>query len=215
MNRKIREAVRYLGYGRHAIDEQTLALVESSMEELSSGVRERFIYRIFELSQEGETLKIGDWEIKSRSLSKNMKGCRQAAVFAATLGPEADQMIRRASVTEMAKAVVLQACAAALLEEYCDSCQDRIAQEMAEEGKYLRPRFSPGYGDFDICHQEMVLKILQADKTIGLTMTKSFMLTPTKSVTALIGISTEQTPCHRQGCEVCEKTDCAYRRDSK
>lgn len=185
------------------------------MEELSSGVRERFIYRIFELSQEGETLKIGDWEIKSRSLSKNMKGCRQAAVFAATLGPEADQMIRRASVTEMAKAVVLQACAAALLEEYCDSCQDRIAQEMAEEGKYLRPRFSPGYGDFDICHQEMLLKILQADKTIGLTMTKSFMLTPTKSVTALIGISTEQTPCHRQGCEVCEKTDCAYRRDSK
>ena len=73
MNRKIREAVRYLGYGRHAIDEQTLALVESSIEELSSGVRERFIYRIFELSQEGEILKIGDWEIKSKSLSKNMK----------------------------------------------------------------------------------------------------------------------------------------------
>lgn len=215
MNRKIREAVRYLGYGRHAIDEQTLALVESSMEELSSRVRERFIYRIFELSQDGETLKIGDWEIKSTSLSKNMKGCSQAAVFAATLGPIADQLIRRASVTEMAKAVALQACAAALLEEYCDSCQDQIAQEMAEEGKYLRPRFSPGYGDFGIHHQEMLLKILQADKTIGLTMTKSFMLTPTKSVTALIGISTEQTPCHRQGCEACEKTDCAYRRDSK
>lgn len=215
MNRKIREAVRYLGYGRHAIDEQTLALVESSIEELSSRVRERFIYRIFELSQEGELLKIGDWEIKSKSLSKNMKGCSQVAVFAATLGSMADQLIRRASVAEMAKAVVLQACAAALLEEYCDSCQDQIAQEMAEEGKYLRPRFSPGYGDFDIHHQEMLLKILQADKTIGLTMTKSFMLTPTKSVTALIGISTEQTPCHRQGCEVCEKTDCAYRRDSK
>lgn len=215
MNRKIREAVRYLGYGRHAIDEQTLALVESSIEELSSRVRERFIYRIFELSQEGEILKIGDWEIKSKSLSKNMKGCSQVAVFAATLGSMADQLIRRASVAEMAKAVVLQACAAALLEEYCDSCQDQIAQEMAEEGKYLRPRFSPGYGDFDIHHQEMLLKILQADKTIGLTMTKSFMLTPTKSVTALIGISTEQTPCHRQGCEVCEKTDCAYRRDSK
>lgn len=215
MNRKIREAVRYLGYGRHAIDEQTLALVESSIEELSSRVRERFIYRIFELSQDGEILKIGDWEIKSQSLSKNMKGCSQVAVFAATLGPMADQLIRRASVAEMAKAVVLQACAAALLEEYCDSCQDQIAQKMAEEGKYLRPRFSPGYGDFDIHHQEMLLKILQADKTIGLTMTKSFMLTPTKSVTALIGISTEQTPCHRQGCEVCEKTDCAYRRDSK
>ena len=51
MNREIREAIRYLGYGRHAIDEQTLALVECSMEELKAKVRERFIYRIFELSQ--------------------------------------------------------------------------------------------------------------------------------------------------------------------
>ena len=46
MNREIREAIRYLGYGRHAIDEQTLALVECSMEELKAKVRERFIYRM-------------------------------------------------------------------------------------------------------------------------------------------------------------------------
>lgn len=215
MNRKIREAIRYLGYGRHAIDEQTLALVKSSMEELEARVRERFIYRIFELSSEGDTLKIGNWEIKSRSLSKNMKGCDRVAVFAATLGIDADQMIRRASLSEMAKAVVLQACAAAVLEEYCDQCQDQIAEEMKKEERYLRPRFSPGYGDFDIIHQEMLLQTLQADKTIGLTMTKSSMLTPTKSVTALIGISKEQTPCHRQGCEVCAKKDCIYRRDSE
>ena len=215
MNRKIREAIRYLGYGTHAIDEQTLALVERSMEELSAGVRERFIYRIFELSQDGETLQIGDWKIRSRSLSKNMKGCGQVIVFAATLGTAADQMIRRASVTEMARAVVLQACAAALLEEYCDSCQEKIAGELAEKGWYLRPRFSPGYGDFDIHHQERLVKVLQADKTIGLPMTKSCMLTPTKSVPALIGASREQIPCHRQGCEACGKTDCAYRRDSE
>lgn len=215
MNRKIREAIRYLGYGRHAIDEQTLALVTSSMEELEARVRERFIYRIFELSGGDDILKIGTWTIRSRSLSKNMKGCGRVAVFAATLGTDADHMIRRASITEMAKAVVLQACAAAILEDYCDRCQDQIAEEMEKEGCYLRPRFSPGYGDFDISHQKTLLQILQADKTIGLTMTKSFMLTPTKSVTALIGISKEKTPCHRQGCEVCEKKDCIYRRDSE
>ena len=56
MNREIREAIRYLGYGRHAIDEQTLALVECSMEELKAKVRERFIYRIFELSQKDGVL---------------------------------------------------------------------------------------------------------------------------------------------------------------
>jgi len=89
---------------------------------------------------------------------------------------------------------------------------EEIAKELSCEGWYLRPRFSPGYGDFDIRHQEKLLALLQADKKIGLTMTKSCMLTPTKSVTALIGISREQIPCHRQGCEVCEKADCLYRR---
>ena len=64
MNREIREAIRYLGYGRHAIDEQTLALVECSMEELKAKVRERFIYRIFELSQKDGVLQIGDWTIE-------------------------------------------------------------------------------------------------------------------------------------------------------
>ena len=114
MNREIREAIRYLGYGRHAIDEQTLALVECSMEELKAKVRERFIYRIFELSQKDGVLQIGDWTIESKGLSRNLKGCGRVAAFAATLGTEADQMIRRASVMEMAKAVVLQSCAAAL-----------------------------------------------------------------------------------------------------
>lgn len=215
MNRKIREAIRYLGYGRHAIDEKTLALIESSFAELEEKARMRFIYRIFELSQEKDALFIGEWEIKSRNLSKNMKGCERAVVFAATLGTETDMLIRRYSLTEMPRAVVMQACAAALLEEYCDACQEEIAAEVKKEGYYLRPRFSPGYGDFDISHQGMLLKVLEAGKKIGLTMTESFMLTPTKSVTALIGAGKEKTPCHRQGCEVCEKTDCIYRRDSE
>lgn len=215
MNRKVKEAIRYLGYGRHAIDEKTLALIESSFEELERNVRMRFIYRIFELSHEEGCLKIGEWKIESKSLLKNMKGCEKVVLFAATLGTEADMLMRRYSVTEMARAVVMQACAASLLEEYCDSCQDQIAEEAGKEGLYLRPRFSPGYGDFDIRHQEQLTRILQTDKTIGLTMTESFMLTPTKSVTALIGASTMQTACHRHGCEVCEKTDCVYRRDSR
>ncbi|OUP03323.1 Vitamin B12 dependent methionine synthase activation subunit [Drancourtella sp. An210] len=216
MDRKIKEAIRYLGYGSHAIDEKTLAMIESSFEELEKIVRMRFIYRIFELShEEGNRLRIGQWEIEGKSLSKNMKGCGQVVVFAATLGTEADRLMRRYALTDMAKTVVIQACAAALLEEYCDACQDEISEQMWQEGYYLRPRFSPGYGDFDIRHQERLLGLLDAGKSIGLTMTESCMLVPTKSVTALIGASTTKTACHRQGCEVCEKTDCIYRRDSR
>ena len=99
-----------------------------------------------------------------------------------------------------------------MLEEYLDEWQDNLGREMQKEGYYLRPRFSPGYGDFSIDHQDMILRMLGSAKKIGLSLTDGNMLTPSKSVTALIGLSREKVPCHTNGCEACQKTDCAYRR---
>ena len=99
-----------------------------------------------------------------------------------------------------------------MLEEFLDGWQEEMKEEMGKEGYFLRPRFSPGYGDFDILHQEDVLRMLESAKKIGLTMTDGHMLSPSKSVTAVIGMSREDTACHGAGCEACEKTDCIYRR---
>ena len=193
MERRIKEAVRYLGYGRNAADERTLALIEDA------------------LTEDGRII-IGNMEIRSTSLGRNLKGCTKAVLFGATLGAGVDRLIRRVSLTDMARAVILQACAAALLEEYCDEEQLKIGAELEKEGLYLRPRFSPGYGDFDIRYQEPLMRMLDCAKTIGLTMTDSCMMTPTKSVTALIGASPVKERCPVQGCEACGKKDCEYRR---
>ncbi len=215
MDRLTREAVRYLGYGKNAADDQTMALIADSFENLRSVSRPKSVYRIFDLMHTGsDRIEFGGMEVESRNLSKNLKGCGEIVLFGATLGIGVDRYISRASLTDMARAVVLQACAAALLEEYCDSCQEQIAQEQKREGKYLRPRFSPGYGDFSISYQEQLVRILDCAKKIGLTLTDSMMMTPTKSVTAVIGVSTVKEPCHRSGCEACEKKDCAYRRNT-
>lgn len=264
---RTREAIRYLGYGRNAVDETVLALIADSFRELDRCAGPRSVYRIFDLevgTEGGETIsqkmqvektaatpggekekiaampdeekekaasmsvggeadvsrkeqagriRIGKMQIVSRSLTRNLRGCGEAVVFGATLGSSVDMLMRRYSLTDMTKAVVLQACAAAFLEEYCDQIQEEIAAKLAGNGKYLRPRFSPGYGDFDIHHQEEILRMLDSAKKIGLTMTDSYMLTPTKSVTALIGISTTKENCHIKGCESCGKQDCPYRRN--
>lgn len=213
MDIRTREAVRYLGYGRNAVDDRTLAEIESSFQELEMAAGAKSIYRIFELKMtEPEILEIGNMKIKSKNLAKNMRGCEQAVMFGATLGTGVDLLMKRYSVTDMAKAVILQACAAAMLEEYCDALQESIAEELEKEELYLRPRFSPGYGDFSIRHQEDILKMLDSAKRIGLAMTDSYMLTPVKSVTAVIGVSNTKEPCHIKGCEECKKTDCVYRR---
>ncbi len=215
MDRMTKEAIRYLGYGRNAVDEQTLAVIADSFQDLQSAAVPKSIYRIFDLVHlDEQRFRIGNTEMKSRNLGRNLRGCDKIVLFGATLGTGTDRLITRTSLTDMAKAVVLQACAAAMLEEYCDECQEQIAANMAEEGRYLRPRFSPGYGDFDISYQEPLIRMLNCAKTIGLTMTESFMMTPTKSVTAVIGASTTQERCHVKGCEACEKKDCEFRRDT-
>ena len=215
MDKRTREAVRYLGYGNHAVDEDTLLLIESSFQELSEAADKRIVYRIFNLClADGDELMIDGLKIKSHSLSRNLKGYESVFLLGATLGTRVDLLLRRYAVGEMARSVTLQACAAALLEEYLDEWQEERRAELAETGQYLRPRFSPGYGDFSILCQEPILRMLDTAKTIGLSMTDGYMLTPSKSVTALAGISREETPCHSKGCEECGKTDCLYRRDS-
>lgn len=215
MDQLKREAVRYLGYGKNAVDAQTLELIEESFLSLQSAARRKSIYRIFDLSIEGgEDIRFGNLELKSKNLGKNLLGCDKIVLFGATLGVGVDQLLMRTSKTDMARTVVLQACAAALLEEYCDACQDVIAEELRAEGRFLRPRFSPGYGDFSIECQPHVIRMLDSAKTIGLTITDSMMMVPSKSVTAVIGAGTLPIQCHRHGCEACGKMDCIYRRHS-
>ncbi len=213
MDVRTKEAVRYLGYGNHAIDGRTLALISSSFQELEQAAGMRIVYRIFDVfSEDADCLSIGTLKIKSRNLKKNLKGCNRAVLLGATMGVGVDALLRRYAFTDMARVVILQACAAAMLEEYLDERQEELRRELEKEGCYLRPRFSPGYGDFSIRHQEQILRMLDAAKKIGLSMTDGNMLTPTKSVTADIGFSKVRIPCPVQGCGSCGKTDCTFRR---
>lgn len=215
MDQLTKEAIRYLGYGRHAVDDQTLKLVADSFWNLQTVISRKSVYRIFALERADEKqVQFENVEIHSRNLGKNLAGCEKIVLFGATLGIETDRLISRISKMDMAKAVVLQACAAALLEEYCDACQRQIAEELREEGYFLRPRFSPGYGDFSIQYQQMMVQMLDTAKKIGLTLTEGCMMAPSKSVTAVIGAGKSHLACHRQGCEACSKKDCIYRRDT-
>ena len=213
MEKCFQEAVRYLGYGKNPVDEATSRLVEKGFLELEKVSALRSVFRIFEMNRiDEEKVAIGTLQISSKSLARNLNHCEKAVLFGATLGTGVDRLIARTSLTDMANAVVLQACAAAMLEEFCDEKQFEIGEELEKEGLYLRPRFSPGYGDFDIGFQKSFMQMLDCAKAIGLTMTESFMMTPTKSVTAVIGASRIKERCPIAGCEVCDKKECIYRR---
>ncbi len=208
---KIKEALRYLGYKRKDIDSESIASAEAAMGELESLVRPKYTYKTVDISIDEASLSIdfGSFCVVSKNLSRNLRDCQKAVVFAATLGTQADMLIRRYAKSSITKSVVINACASALIEEFCDDSQEAIREQV---GSYFRPRFSPGYGDFDLNHQTDIIRLLNAEKAIGLTLSDTLILLPEKSVTAIMGISAKFEDCPKSGCEVCAKKDCEYRR---
>lgn len=207
------EVLRYLGYRGQQPDEQTQERLEHCLTELQKQARPKSVFRAFELTLPApDMLKVESLLIHSRNLARNLKGCTCVYLMAATLGVDVDRLITRASAIRMSDAVIYQAAAAAMVESYCDEVNEALRREAETQGLYCRPRFSPGYGDFKIEHQRDLVRLLDTPRKIGLTVTDSFLLAPIKSVTAVIGLSCEPQPCHRRGCEECEKKNCTFRR---
>ncbi len=209
-----KETLRYLGYGRQKPDAQTEKMIEEVAEELERTSQPKSIYREYECTVKGNMIKIGTLSITSSHLSKNLKGCEKVVILAATIGRTADFMIKKYSVINMAKAAVVQAAGAAAIESYVDEIEEEIRKDANLRGLYLRPRFSPGYGDFPLDYQKEIFGLLECNKRIGITLTEGNLMMPTKSVTALIGLTRQANQsCHQKSCSRCEKTDCEFRKE--
>ena len=132
--------------------------------------------------------------------------------MAFTLGPGVDALIKRQELTNMPMVPVLQACAAAYTEEQADLAQADIEVYAAARGLYLRPRYSPGYGDFPLTCQRFLFEALQVSKKIGITLTENCFMLPTKSITGVVGLSTDPSLCHVGKCMTCSAKDCPFRK---
>ncbi|MBQ8288933.1 MAG: Vitamin B12 dependent methionine synthase activation subunit [Clostridia bacterium] len=199
-----REVYRYLGCGKDLPDPRTVDLVEMLCKQMEEFPMEAVWSRL--PLADGYDFGLGK---AGTSLTANLKGCKETFLFAATLGLAADRLIRREEALSEARGVIADAVASAGVEAGCNRLCAHLS-DIAGEGKYLRPRFSPGYGDYPITAQQPLLNLLSAGKLLGLTLTDSLLMLPTKSVSAIVGISPTPNSC-RRGCEGCDSLNCPYR----
>ena len=209
-----KEVERYLGYGKNIPDERTTELIEECIRQIEKIAQPRSIYRIFDLKLKEDQIEAAGMKMQSRNLARNLKGCEKIVFFAATLGNEPDILMNRYSRLQISKAAVLQAVGAAAIEDYCNRCQKKIEEQAAAEGFYVRPRYSPGYGDLPLAIQGRFLDTIEATKRAGIYLSEGDIMLPEKSVTAIMGVSEVNTHCRMEGCEVCANITCAYRRNT-
>ena len=112
----------------------------------------------------------------------------KAVIFASTVGIGMDRLIGKYNRISPSRAVVLQAIGSERVESLCDSFEDYLRERMGGEVK-LRPRYSPGYGDLPLSFQRDVFALLDCPRNIGVSLGESLLMTPEKSVTAIVGIA--------------------------
>lgn len=136
-------------------------------------------------------------------------------LIAATLGIYVEKLLRKTQITDMAKAVVVDAMASVAIEQFMDKIEDELKERY--KGLYFTNRFSPGYGDYPLEKQREVVKILNTEKKLGLSLSDSLLLNPTKSVTAVIGLNKNEVKgkinCTSK-CMKCGNKNCPYRREN-
>ncbi|QIB68543.1 methionine synthase [Aminipila butyrica] len=180
-----------MGFGNHTPDPASLQLIDTCCEMVLSAAVPRQVHRVFPLERQQEGgfyLSNPQNSLAGQAITDHLQGCTHCLLLAVTLGVQVDNLIRRAQVTDMAKAVALDACASSLVEDICDQINDQLQAEYAQQGMDLTFRFSPGYGDFPLESQRLFSQLLEMGKKIGLTHSREHLLLPRKSVTALIGI---------------------------
>ncbi|MGL5677544.1 MAG: vitamin B12 dependent-methionine synthase activation domain-containing protein [Cellulosilyticaceae bacterium] len=209
----VQEVLRYVQMPYEEADDAMKQRIKVYYEQLEKVAKPRYTYELFKVRKEEETIFFENTRLQttSKGLWKLFEKVDTCYVLATTLGIEADKYIQEAQAKHMGDALFLNACANVMIEQVCDQVEQEMVQQI-EEGKYMTMRFSPGYGDVPMSLQDQILAVLQAQKRIGLTLSKSGMLLPMKSVTALIGISSKKEN-RQKTCKTCMmRGHCAYRK---
>ncbi|MBE6529199.1 MAG: hypothetical protein E7680_01180 [Ruminococcaceae bacterium] len=172
-----RMILRYAhGNGANGID----ALLEDAIREGIPALKPKLCYSILPVELKGNDVFFDALSVRSRGLATFLSGCNRAVLFAATVGTDADRLISRAGAISPVRALLLDAFFTERIEAICD----RFTAQFSESNR----RFSPGYDDLPLSFQKNMFSLLDCPRKIGLTLSESLLMIPTKSVTAIIGL---------------------------
>lgn len=208
------ELLRYLGWHGQEIDDSLQDKLDGAAKRCLELATPRSLVRKFALNKD-MTLSGTDFLLEGEDIRAHLGGCKEIYLLAATVGLETERETAKLFAEGKATdALLMDTAASCAVEAYADD----ICADLEKSGqRALTERFSCGYGDFPLSAQPKILRLLSADTRLGLYTDESFLLSPRKSITAVIGITDAPAPTRRHSCANkcahCKNACCAYRKD--
>lgn len=160
-----------------------ISIASDALEDVINAMKPAYVIRETDVKLYDEGVDIGFGYIDSKNLRRNLRDCSKAYAVCITIGHDIDRLLRRYSLESASKLYLFDAAASAAVESVVDYVHGLI-------GKKTMARFAPGYGDFSIEYQKQFLDFVGGEK-IGVGLSESSLMLPTKSVTCVIGVLDE------------------------
>lgn len=207
------EVRRYAGLAKADFDER---MIEAAAQEALLLISPRSAYALYDYDcQRGVIKAATEVTLTGKSIQKHLAGCEKVLAISATIGPDIVEAITsHFDEGRYAHSVLLDAAATEAVEEAANALEKMLSPKIKAQGFASRWRFSPGYGDWPLEAQQEFMPLTGAEE-IGITLTASMMLSPRKSITALIGLYRPEianSPATSPGCQSCGQKDCPSRR---
>lgn len=219
------EVLRYLGYQGQTLSSDLVDTFSECMELVNGAAQPKVLYSIYDLRQDEGHLTAGpDGKypaavfpeelsfLSGKDIKVHLAGCTQAVLMAATIGIRQDVMTRQQSLMDPLKSVVIDSAGSVLVEAVCDTAEAMLRSQLSSQGLFLTSRFSPGYGDLPLDAQQKFSEVLEI-RRIGISVSADFLMTPRKSVTAVLGIAQHPVKKNQRSCDSCNlKGACRFRK---
>lgn len=205
------------GQGRRASG-TSMRRIDTLAEDMPALLQPWISYRWFDLAavSRGGIELDGGTRFKSPKLAKTLARAEAVCCFVATVGPTLEMEVqRRMQRRRYADAYVLDAMGSMSAENVVEQFYRRTARKLAESGRGVTLRFSPGYCDWPLDQQRPLFALFSDHTPLKVELSSSCLMSPRKSVSGLFGILPPGIPGAHPAynpCTACGKRDCIARR---
>jgi hypothetical protein len=146
-----------------------------------------------------------------KQICRYIKESSSIALFLCTAGDDFTRITNQLNEQgDVMEAYILDAIGSLTVEKAMDKIMESLRQYGKNENLKISNRYSPGYCNWHLSEQKALFDLIGNNST-GVTLNDSCLMSPTKSVSGIIGIG-KNLKHHEYGCKICTNVTCIYRK---